>query len=83
MRQGWSGTARHDDPLGHLLPLQAQVTRLEISLPIKGSTCSAQEKAKSGSDFFSQESHGGEGGRNMRGWQDKDKALGLHSNEPI
>lgn len=38
MRQGWSGTARHNNPLGHLLPLQAQETRLEISLPIESST---------------------------------------------
>lgn len=38
MRQGWSETTRHTDPLGRLLPLQAQVTGLEISLPIKGST---------------------------------------------
>lgn len=73
MRQGWSGTARYNDPLGPLLPLQAQVTRLEISLPIKGSTCNVQEKYKSSSAFFSQESHGGEGDQNACGWQGKDK----------
>lgn len=68
--------ARH--PFGTPPSLQAQVTRLEISLPIRGSTWCAQEKPKSGSAFFPRKpTEGGEGGTNMHGRQATDSSLGL------